>query len=197
MLMCQDTSAGDAGFTDLSRSRTLEYIWGRRCYNLTGRGFAALASMSALRGLSVSCKNVEDAALAALPHFPALREFMPMDFQDESFRHVGRCESLVAIWCMYCRDTGNAATAHLASLKHLKTYYAGQTRITDRSLEILGGMESLERLILSACPGVTNAGIRMLAALPHLRELSLEYMHGLTREAVASISGRIRVNFET
>jgi hypothetical protein len=197
MLMCQDTSTGDNGFTDLSRSRTLEYIWGRRCYNLTGRGFDALASMPALRGLSVSCKNVDDAALAALPRFPALREFMPMDFQDESFRHVGRCESLEAVWCMYCRDTGDAATGHIAGLKHLKTYYAGSSRITDRSLEILSGMGSLEHLTFSACLGVSNAGIRMLAALPHLRELSLEYMPGLTRQALASIPDRIRVNFET
>src|SRR5262249_20173909 len=49
MLMCQDTSAGDEGFVALSRSQTIEYIWGRRCYNLQGRGFVALAAMPALR----------------------------------------------------------------------------------------------------------------------------------------------------
>ena len=33
-LMCQDTEAGDDGFVALSRSRSIEYIWGRRCHNL-------------------------------------------------------------------------------------------------------------------------------------------------------------------
>src|SRR5262249_26496165 len=38
-LMCQDTAAGDEGFVALSRSQSLEKIWGRRCYNLRSRGF--------------------------------------------------------------------------------------------------------------------------------------------------------------
>src|SRR5215831_4729901 len=79
MLMCQDTGTSDDGFLALSRSRTLEYLWGRRCYGLTGRGFSAIARMPALRGLSVSCKNVDDGALARLPEFPSLVEVMPMD----------------------------------------------------------------------------------------------------------------------
>ena len=49
--MCQDTVAGDDGFVALSRSQSIEQIWGRRCYNLRGRGFAALAAMPALSGL--------------------------------------------------------------------------------------------------------------------------------------------------
>ena len=37
-------SAGDDGFVALSKSRSIEYIWGRRCHNLRRRGFAALAT---------------------------------------------------------------------------------------------------------------------------------------------------------
>jgi hypothetical protein len=197
MLMCQDTSTGDTGFTALSRSQMLEYIWGRRCYNLTGRGFAALARMPALRGIAASCKNVDDGALSALPDFPALVEFMPMDVPDSGFRHVGRCERLEAVWCMYCRDTTDAATSHLTGLKHLRMYYAGQTRITDRSLEILSGMGSLEKIVLSSCAGVTDGGVAKLAVLPQLRELSLEYMPTVTRAALTSIPSRVKLNFET
>jgi hypothetical protein len=195
-LMCQDTRASDDGFIALSRSRTLEYLWGRRCHGLTGRGFSAIARMPALRGLSVSCRNVDDAALARLPELPSLVEFMPMDVPDHGFRHVGRCVRLEAVWCMYCRDTGDAATAHLAGLPRLKTYYAGQTQITDRSLEMLSGVESLERVILSACPALTNAGVTKLVSLPRLSELGLEYLPGLSRDVLRSIPARVRVNFE-
>ncbi|MGH7463504.1 MAG: hypothetical protein ACREMA_21045, partial [Longimicrobiales bacterium] len=55
MLMAQGTVASDDGFVALSRSQTLEYIWGRECPNLHSRGFAALANLPALRGLGVSC----------------------------------------------------------------------------------------------------------------------------------------------
>lgn len=194
-LMCQDTRAGDAGFELLSRSRTLEYLWGRRCYGLTGNGFVAMARLPSLRGLSVSCRNVDDAALSSLPEFPALNEFMPMDVPDEGFRHVGLCHRLETLWCMYCRDTGDAATAHLAGLKRLQHYYAGQTLITDRSLEVLAGMQTLERLTFEACAGVTNRGVCLLATLPRLKELSLELMAGVTREAIACIPARVAVTF--
>jgi len=108
--------ASDDGFAALSRSQTIEYIWGRECPNLGGRGFTALAAMPALRGLVVTCKNVDDTALSALPSFPVLRALMPMDVPDERFRHVGRYEGLEEPWLMYCRNTGDAATERNAGL---------------------------------------------------------------------------------
>src|SRR5499426_2073922 len=131
-----------------------QYIWGRECPNHGGGGFTALAAMSALRGLAVSCKNVDDTALSALPSFPALRALIPLDVPDEGFRHVGRCERLEELWLRYCCDTGDAATERNAGLSWLKTYYAGKTKVTDRSLEILGCMPSLEKIEFCECGGL-------------------------------------------
>lgn len=193
MLMAQDTEAGDEGFVALSRSRTLEYIWGRRCYNLGGRGFTALSAMPSLRGLSVSCRNVGDDALSTLPRFPALRELMPMDVRDEGFRHVGRCVELEALWCMYCRETTDAATEQLTDLQKLKTYYAGQTRITDRSLKILSGLRALQRVTFWNCSGITNAGVAHLAALPALQEVTIESCRNVTAAVTAMFPKDVRV----
>jgi hypothetical protein len=193
MLMAQDTEAGDEGFVALSRSRTLEYIWGRRCYNLGSRGFAALSTIATLRGLSVSCRNVGDDALALLPRFPALRELMPMDVQDAGFRHVGRCVHLEALWCMYCRDTTDAATEHLTGLQKLKTYYAGQTRITDRSLQILSGLRALERVTFWNCSGVTDAGAAHLALLPALQDVTIESCRNVTSAVRSMFPRHVRI----
>jgi hypothetical protein len=193
MLMAQGTVASDGGFRALSRSASIEYLWGRECPNLTGRGFAALSEMTALRGLAVSCKQVDDAALALLPRFPALCELLPMDVGDEGFRHVGRCGGLEALWCMYCGESGDAATEHIAGLPRLKSYYAGQTRITDRGLEVLGRMLALERIELRACAGVTDAGVSGLVGLPRLRELILDNLPAVSREAAALFPAGVRV----
>ena len=197
MLMGQGTVATDEGWKALSASKSIEYIWGRECPNLTGRGFAALADMPALRGIAVSCSKVDDAAPSMLPRFPALCQLMPMDVSDAGFRHVGRCERLEGLWCMYCRETGDLATEHIADLRQLRTYYAGKTLITDRSLEILGRMTSLEKLEFWQCAGVTNAGVTFLAALPRLRELTLDGLPGVTREAIALFPERVRVSYST
>ncbi len=196
MLMAQGTVATDDGFDALSRSQTIEYIWGRECPNLTGRGFVALAAMPSLRGLAVSCARVEDEALAMLPRFPALTALMPMDVRDEGFRHVGRCTRLEHLWCMYCRDTTDAATEHLTGLSHLRSYYAGMTKITDRSLEILSRLPALERLEFWEIAGITDAGLKALAALTGLREVSIGGSPAVTRAGVAQFAPHVRVKYE-
>lgn len=191
-LSAQDTAAGDDGFVELSASRSIEYIWGRRCHNLRRRGFTALASMPALRGLSVSCRNVDDAGLAALPAFPALRELMPMDVPDASYRHIGECDQLESLILMYCRDTTDAATEHITPLRRLSYYFNSYTTITDRTPELLSGMDSLERITFDTCHGLTNAGVARLARLPKLRELRVSG-RGVSRDAEAAFAPAVDV----
>lgn len=167
----QDTVASDDGFAALSRSPSIAYIWGRRCHNLRAPGFRALARMPALRGLSVSCLNVDDTGVSALPSFPALRELMPMDIPDGGYRHIGRCDRLESLVLMYCRNTTDAATQHLTGLRRLEHYFNSYTTITDRTPELLSTMDSLERVTFDACHGLTDAGVARLARLPRLREL--------------------------
>jgi hypothetical protein len=195
MLMGQGAVASDDGFTALSRSTSIEYFWGRKCPNLTGRGFAALANLPTLRGLAVSCKEVDDDALSTLSRFPALEEFMPMDVPDEGFRHIGECKQLRALWCMYCRDTGDEATSHITGLTNLETYYAGKTRITDRSLEMLATIPSLQRLTFWECAGITDAGIKALTRLPRLREVNLDGSRRVTRKGAGVFGDNVKVNY--
>jgi len=195
-LRAQNAVATDEGFEALSQSRTLEEFWGRECPNFGSRGFVAFSRMPALRTLGIGCKNVDDSALASLPLFPALRELTPIGVQDDGFRHVGRCERLERLVCMYCRDTTDAATAHVANLR-LKHYYAGLTQITDRSLEILGAMPSLEQIEFYECNGVTDAGLVFLARLPRLREVHLDGLPGVTLEGTRVFPAHVRVKYST
>lgn len=192
-LGCQDTVAGDAGFEALSRSHSIEYIWGRRCHNLRTRGFIALSRMPALRALSVSCLNVEDAGVASLPDFPALRELMPMDIPDEGYRHIGQCRLLDSLILMYCRETSDRATELIGGLQ-LRKYFASYTRITDRTPELLSRMTSLEEVTFDKCAGVTNAGISSLARLPRLRELRVSGQR-ITSGVVDGFGSDVQVHF--
>lgn len=193
-LMAQGTVATDAGFAALAQSPSIQHIWGRECPNLTGRGFVELAKMPALRGLAVSCANVDDASLSSLPDFPSLTFVMPMDVPDAGFRHVGKCKNLEALWCMYCRETGDEATTHIADL-NLKLYYAGKTRITDVSLEILSRMTSLERLEFWQTAGITDAGIATLVSLPNLKEIEISGAAHVTRDGASVFPPTVQVDY--
>lgn len=196
MLMGQGTVATEEGFKAFSQSQTVEYFWGRECPNLNGSGFVALSRMPALRGLAVSCKYVDDAALASLADFPALKELMPMDVSDDGFRHVGRSQQLESLILMYCRDTTDVATSHLVALPRLKKYHAGYTLITDRSLELLSRIKSLEEISFEGCKFITDAGIPFLTTLPHLRELSIGGCPKVTRSGIKGFASDVRVNYD-
>jgi hypothetical protein len=196
MLMGQGTVATDEGFESVSRSQTMEYFWGRECPNLTGRGFVALSRMPALKGLAVSCKFVDDAALASLPDFAALRELLPMDVGDEGFRYIGRCEQLESLILMYCRDTTDLATSHIVRLPNLRKYHAGYTLITDASLELLSRINSLQELSFEGCKHITDSGIPFLRRLPHLREISIGGCPKVTRSGITGFAPVVRVNYD-
>ena len=195
-LRAQESVATEAGFEALSRSRTLEGFWGRVCPNFGNRGFRAFSTMPSLTSMGVGLENVDDAVLALFPEFPALRELTPIGVRDPGFRHVGRCTRLERLTCMYCRESGDEATAHIANLQ-IRYYYAGLTHITDRSLEILGGMTSLEQVEFYECQGVTDAGLPFLAALPRLREVALDSLPGVSFAGTKVFPPGVRVRYST
>jgi hypothetical protein len=194
-LQAQGATAGDAGWKALSRSQTLEYIWGRDCPNFGSEAFIALADSPAVRGIGISCKLVDDSALAALPRFPALRQFVSIDVSDDGFRHIGSCENLESLYCMYCRDTGDAATEHLRRLQKLRNYYAGMTQITDRSLVILGQMEAFEKLEFWQCMSITDAGVVHLAALPKLQQIEIHGSPKVSRSIIQLFREGVDVHY--
>jgi hypothetical protein len=196
MLMGQGTVATDDGFRSLSQSQTIEYFWGRECPNLRAPGFIALSRMPALKGLAASCKFVDDAALASLPEFPALKELVPMDVSDDGFRHIGRSQQLEALILMYCRDTTDIATSHITGMSNLKKYHAGYTLITDASLELLSRIKSLEEISFEGCKFITDAGITFLTTLPRLREITIGGCPRVTRSGVTGFVSRVRVSYD-
>jgi hypothetical protein len=78
---------------------------------------------------------------------------------DELARYETMAEALLEA---YRTGTTEAMERH---------YFNSYTTITDRTPELLAGMESLERVTVDGYHNLTNAGIARLARLPRLREL--------------------------
>jgi hypothetical protein len=62
---------------------------------------------------------------------------------------------------------------------------------------MLGGMPSMEQIELYECNGVTDAGLVFLAALPHLREVHLDSLPGVTLDGTRVFPARVRVSYST
>ena len=95
---------------------------------------------------------------------------------------------------MYCRETTDAATEHITGLANLSYYFNSYTTITDRTPTLLSGMDSLERITLDVCHGLTNAGVARLARLTRLRELRISGRQ-LTPDVADTFSSHVRVMY--
>lgn len=128
------------------------------------------------------------ARLAELDHVTSLSLGDSRELSDDGLRHLARMPQLQPL----------AREGH-----HLGGIFASPpdaqclTRITDRSLEILGGMEALEQVEFCECNGVTNAGVRFLTKRPRLREVARDSLPGVTLEGTKVFPPRVRVRYST
>ena len=92
-----------------------------------------------------------------------------------------------------CGNVDDAALSTLPRFPSLREL----TPITDRSLEILGVMTSLEQIEFYECLGVTDAGLGHLARLPKLREVHVGASPGVTLDGTRVFPPRVRVKYLT
>ncbi len=131
-----------------------------RSKDFTGRGLARLASLANLRRLTVAGCPFNDEGMAAVGKLTQL----------ENFR----------TWHTYQTEAGNE---HLTKLTNMKNLHLGQRlrryggasnahSLTDRTLDVVAQMKSLETLTLAEQQFSAEA-LAKLAALPKLKRLDL------------------------
>ena len=172
MLMAQGTVATDDGFEVLSASKTIEYIWGPRVPQPLRPRLHRATSMPSLKGLAVSCARVDDEALSSLAH-SGLTSLLPMTCPTPDSVMWGAAARtgapVVHVLSRHDRRGNRTAGWPLA----LEVLTLAVTKISDRSLEILSRLTTLERLEFWEIAGITDAGLKVLATLPALRELTI------------------------
>jgi hypothetical protein len=82
-------------------------------------------------------------------------------------------------------------------MPRLKKYHAGYTVITDRGLELLSQIKSLEEISFEGCKNISDGGVQYLTSLPNLRELSIGGSPRVTRAGVKGFASGVRVNYDT
>ena len=93
-------------------------------------------------------------------------------------------------------DTDDTATEYITSLSELAKYNIWTTQITDRSLEILSKMDSLQDILLQKCNKVTDEGLGKLQRLLLLRSLRLMQCQELTEKGIGVFGEDVQVNFQ-
>jgi len=58
-------------------------------------------------------------------------------------------------------------------------------------------MDTLEEITFDSCAGLSNAGVALLARLPHLRDLRVGSMPNVTREVTSAFRPEVHVRYGT
>jgi F-box/leucine-rich repeat protein 14 len=193
-LVCFGSSATDRGYEALSKCESLTSVYASG--KISSRTLESLSKLPSLRYLNVDGKHMKDGDLEPLSRFPALNNLWAWRFGNEGYLYIGRVEGLEELVNMYCNDTDDAATEYLAGLSNLHKYNIWTTQITDKSLDVLSGMDSLQQILLQKCNRLTDEGLAKLQRLPLLRSLSLQQCQGLTEKGIGVFGVDVQVNFQ-
>ena len=137
---------------------------------VTGRGLKELAPMKSLECLRIYSPELGNPGLRSIGRLTALKVLSlgKMKWDDQGLVHLADLKLLEEINLPHQGRPG-VGFKTVTSLPRLRFISAG-TAFNDRHLAELRGMKSLTTLSLTQCAGVTDAGLRHLAALPGFEE---------------------------
>jgi RNA polymerase sigma factor (sigma-70 family) len=195
-LFLTGTLTSNQGLKHLARFQELETLYLNHT-RVTDEGLGELAAWKNLEILDLEYTKITDAGLKDLPAFEKLRELTlsGMKMTGASLKPVARLRELrtlrlngTAVTDAQLRDLAGlqqlrtlelnyswqGVTADglkaLAGLKELRTLDLYMTTVMDEGMKTLAGLTNLEELTLGN--GVTDAGLKEVVRLQHLRMLA-------------------------
>ncbi|MBW3541547.1 MAG: DUF433 domain-containing protein [Planctomycetes bacterium] len=173
-LVLNGTAISDAGVGTLRSLDKLEKLT-LIDTNVTGTGFAGWMGRRRLRRLHLAGSPVDDEGLSSLRHLSGLEslDITLAPCAGTGFADLGQLERLreLAANGSGFTDEGLAALRHLPNLRSLAIE---DTEITDKGLEHLALLRSLQSLDIQRCSRITDDGVRHLAALSGLERLDMD-----------------------
>lgn len=213
-LSLERTSMSDMGMTYLADLTRLESLELRYCERITDVGLYSLEKMTSMRILDLGgnqirgdgleplqgMKNLEQLNLgqnALESHFlyfltpftkmKSLR-LQAVQIRPSDFRFLERMPLLEHLELKIRFHLTDDVMWYLRDKKHLKSLNVQECgMLTDKWLDVLRGMPSLEHLTLKEF-AISEKGLKRIAALPSLRTLTL-WRHGLLPENLRCLEG--------
>jgi internalin A len=171
------TKAGDSALEHIAGLTLLEWLDVGSTL-MTDVGLERLTSLTNLRSLTMGGNELGDAGMQALRQMPNLT------YLDLS----GRQGNDKNVWSIAMSNTGLQAVLSLKNLRELrfacvttsvgiegaKLGEVSTLSVTEKWLEQLQSLTSLERLKLQGCGRIDDEAVKVLIAMPSLREVDLK-----------------------
>lgn len=171
----------DEGLRYISRLSSLEELYLRGEY-MTDAGLAHLKTLPNLEYLCLYGSKFTDAGCVHIKEMSSLRILSFHEnlcrISDEGLAHISQMPNLEVLCLHGMKNITDDGIAHLTKMPSLHKLNIASSQVTDRGLEYLSQIKTLEHLELPQDQkGITDRGLEYLSRLPNLKELSISRIH--------------------
>jgi len=171
----------DAGLRHLSKLTSLEELY-LRGEGMSDAGLAHIAGLPRLGYLALYSSRFTDRGMAHVKKIPSLRILSFHEgvchITDAGLAHIGEMPKIELLLLDVTGPVTDEGIRHLAKMPSLRKLGIKSPLISDRGLEYLGQIKTLESLTLPQDQhGITDAGLIHLGQLPNLRSLGISRIH--------------------
>jgi len=171
----------DRGLLHISRISSLEELYLRGEY-MTDKGLEHLIKPPRLKYLALYGSGFSDTGCVHIKEMSSLRILsFHQDLcriSDTGLVHIAQMPKLEFLCLHGMKNITDASIAHLTKMASLKKLEIGNSQATDKGLEYLSQIKTLERLDLPQDQrGITDKGLEHLSRLPNLKHLGISRIH--------------------
>ncbi|KAL4128899.1 hypothetical protein PRIC2_007879 [Phytophthora ramorum] len=146
----------------------------RGCTALTVESIKMIKFSTKLTSLDLSgCINVDDGcieALSSLAHLKSLQLSGCRKLTDRGIKHLSKMTKLEKLRLGRCKKlTNDAFEGFAGSFPYLRELDVANCRLSERAMEQIGQIQSLEVLVIRGCQDISDDGMAPLSSLTNLR----------------------------
>jgi Leucine-rich repeat (LRR) protein len=201
-LLPQTTDAGVAHIAEIPSLKDVTFHWSK---NITNAGLVPLKKLAHLRRLDVRYSRVTDEGLAHLRDIKTLEGLiLPHEgITDKGFQYLSelpRLRELNVTRILHDdpkKDRGgytNEGLKALSKLALLETLHVAGWGVTDAGIKHLAGLAHMKDLRLSGCGRITDESLRTVGGLRSLERLGL-YKGQLTVSGLKALNGLTNLKY--
>ena len=171
------TSIDDSSIKEIAQIKTLQKV-DLSSTGITDEGLAELGTLPKLRELNLqSCKKITGEAFSEF-QYPEMLTDVNLAYaellNDAGLKAMGRFTQLEHLRLFRNSKIKGPGFECLASMKKLTNLRCAETSITDKHLALLDGIETLEKIWLHTCKGVSGRGLDRLSKSQGCTTINLE-----------------------
>jgi internalin A len=171
----------DLGLRHISRISSLEELYLRGEY-MSDAGLEHLKKLPKLEYLCLYGSRFTDAGCVHIKEMPSLRILSFHEnlcrISDEGLAHIAQMPNLEILCLHGMKNITDAGIALLAKIPSLRKLNIASSQVSDRGLEYLSQIKTLECLELPQDQrGITDKGLEYLSRLSNLNDLSISRIH--------------------